>query len=779
MADNPFLVLRVRENTSTPALTPPPSAPISTQQMLAQLAENRATMLQYERESGNIKELYTETRRTIDYYESLKQENGRMLEAVRQSKVSQERFETAQKQMTTELARALTEANTAVQSEQEARQKLHSALLDVRRLTGTLSMLGGAPPSAHPPAPMVDNGGGASGGQDTNRVATYSPATPQRISTRPPPPKAPVARIDSVRHPVQTRPERAPEPPKKPSTQPEIKSFDLLANILSGSGAKAQVPMSTTPGGPPPPPPLPGQSGPPRPPPPMPGAQGGAQVSDTYSNTFDLKVPGDMTPINDLIKAAEKKLNSNGQKVSIQPPARQKDIGDVKAVKAEANKEMMTKQRMLNALKRGKVKEVANIYAKAIRSLVKVMYRASTTRDDEELNVSRVYHCVQQVKDAIGTHYVTEGFEPQKCDCDEAFAIVFSREKDIGQKWKMCDGKPNIGDEIVSEDLYHILKTGQIELTEQQTRDLKVFIRDGKKDVCVDLMSNDFIKVALDDTNSIQFFTPELREYNPSNQQLRSQQVQQDIKLDVLIQNTESLLQEAKNNQTQNTMTEYDDRDIDPNLTWPAQLYDAISIAYIKKKELTTLFLKNEEWIEAFLEKESTSNKSMCTEIFNKVEFEEKAIAVVEDDKIKFISEITKTGWYFNPDNFKLLRMIIVNLCSAMLKKIKLNESDQQQLTNDLARAIHFCFVKCCQGDKRGVGEVLHDLFVERGKTLKVLLNQYVLTEPLNFREPRAGVRELAGAFFTTLPGWTPEPQTRVAVSNHKPHRVSRMFICR
>jgi hypothetical protein len=79
MGDNPFLVLRVRENTSTPALTPPPSGQISTQQMLAQLAENRATMLQYESESGKIMELYTETRRAIDYYESLKQENGRML----------------------------------------------------------------------------------------------------------------------------------------------------------------------------------------------------------------------------------------------------------------------------------------------------------------------------------------------------------------------------------------------------------------------------------------------------------------------------------------------------------------------------------------------------------------------------------------------------------------------------------------------------------------------------------------------------------------------------
>ena len=41
--------------------------------------------------------------------------------------------------------------------------------------------------------------------------------------------------------------------------------------------------------------------------------------------------------------------------------------------------------------------------------------------------------------------------------------------------------------------------------------------------------------------------------------------VQQKITLDVLMTNTNLLLQEAQNNQTQNTMTEHDDPDIDPN----------------------------------------------------------------------------------------------------------------------------------------------------------------------------------------------------------------------
>jgi hypothetical protein len=639
-----------------------------------------------------------------------------------------------------------------------------------------LSMLGGPPPSAHPPASRVGPGAGASGGasgaQDTSGAAVApAPRAPPRISGIKPP-KTPEARNDSPRPPVLSRPERAPEPPKQPRTKPEITSFDVLARILSGSGAKAQGQISTAAGGPPlpPPPPPPASGGPAGPPPPMPGTpNNGARVSDTYSNIFDLRVPGDMTPIHDLINSAEKNRNPNLFKPTIQSQATQKAIVDVKA---ENNKEMRKKQRILNALKRGKVKEVANIYAKVIRSLVKVMYRASTTQDDGELNVSRVYDCVQQVKDAIGTHYVTEGAEPQKCDCDEAFAIVFSREKDTGRKWKMCDEQPKTGDEIVSEDLYDILRKGQIELTEQQTRDLKVFIQDGKRNVCVDLMSNDFIKVVIDDT-TISFFTPELREYKPSNQQLKSQQDQQDIKLDVLIQNTERLLQEAKNNQTQNTMTEYDDLDIDPNLTWPEELYNAISMAFNKKKELTTLFLRNKEWIDEFLGKHSTSNKSTRTEIFEKVKTEEKAIAIAGYDSTKFISDITKTGWYFNNNNFKVLRMIIVNLCSALLKKINISETNEQQLTNDLALALRFCWIKCCQGANKGVDKETHKLFLERGAKLTELLKTYELTEPLKLTEP------LAAGFFTTLPGWTPEPQTRVAVSNHKPHRVSRMFICR
>jgi hypothetical protein len=776
MAENPFLVLRVRENTSTPALTPPPSAQISTQQMLKQLAENRAAMLQYVSESGNIMNMYTETRRAIGYYQTLAQENDRMRRDITQSGARLERFETAQKQMTTELARALAEATTAVQLEQDAQQKLQSALLEVRKLTGNLSMLGGPHPSAHPPASRVGPGAGASGAQDTSGAAVAPP--PQRIPGRQPP-KTPEVRNNSQRPPAQPRQEKAPEPPKKPRTQPEIVDFNVLAGILEGSGVKAQGPISTAAGGPPPPPPPPSSGGPPGPPPPMPGTQGVALVSDTYSNKFDLKVPLDMAPINELINNADKKQNPNGLNVPIQSQSQKG--GDVD-IRAETTKAMKKKQRMLYAPKRGKIKQVANIYAKAIRSLVKVMYRASTTEDDGELNVSRVYDCVQQVRDTIGTHYVTEGVDPQKCDCDEVFTIVFSRENDTGRKWKMCAEQPKTGDEIVSDYLCNILKTGKSELTEQQTRDLQVSIKDGNRYVYVDLMSDDFIKVVNDDTGSISFFTPELREHMQSNQNLKSQQVSQQIILDDLIQNTERLLLEAKNHHTQNTMTEYEDPDIDPNLTWPVQLYDAISMAYNKKKELTTLFLKNEEWIETFLDKESTSNKSMCTEIFKKVELAQNAIATAGSDltvQTAFIKDIKTNGWYFNQDNFKVLRMIIVNLCSAMLQKIKLNEPDEQQLTNDLARAIRFCFVKCCQGDKKGVDEALHDLYIERGAKLKVLLDTYELTEPLNFREPRAAVRALAGAFFTTLPGWTPEPQTRVAVSNHKPHRFSRMFICR
>jgi hypothetical protein len=106
--------------------------------------------------------------------------------------------------------------------------------------------------------------------------------------------------------------------------------------------------------------------------------------------------------------------------------------------------------------------------------------------------------CVQQVKEAIGTHYVTGGADPEKCDCDEVFAIVFSREKDIGQKWKRCAEQPKTGDEIFSDYLCNILKTGRNELTEQETRDLKVFIHSGKGHVSVDLKSSDFIKVVND-----------------------------------------------------------------------------------------------------------------------------------------------------------------------------------------------------------------------------------------------------------------------------------------
>ena len=117
------------------------------------------------------------------------------------------------------------------------------------------------------------------------------------------------------------------------------------------------------------------------------------------------------------------------------------------------------------------------------------------------------------------------------------------------------------------------------------------------------------------------------------------QQVSQTIILDVLIENTKSLLQEAQDE----------------------ELYDAISIAFKKKKELTTLFLKNQEWIDEFLEKGSTSNKSTCAEIFEKVELEEKAIAIARFESTTFINEITKNGWYFNKDNFKVLQMMIVN----------------------------------------------------------------------------------------------------------------------
>jgi hypothetical protein len=114
----------------------------------------------------------------------------------------------------------------------------------------------------------------------------------------------------------------------------------------------------------------------------------------------------------------------------------------------------------------------------------------------------------------------------------------------------------------------------------------------------------------------------------------------------------------------------------------------------------------------------------------------------------------------FYKENFKVLRMIIVNLCSALLKKININETNEQQLTNDLALALRFFWIKCCQGVNRGVDEETHKLFLERGAKLTELMisKHYELTEPLKLTEP------LAAGFFTTLPGWTPEPQTRVAV---------------
>jgi hypothetical protein len=202
-----------------------------------------------------------------------------------------------------------------------------------------------------------------------------------------------------------------------------------------------------------------------------------------------------MTPIHKLINTADRNLNKKGPKTARQNESKQKANFDPKA---ENLKAMMTKQKILNAPKQGKFRELANIYAKAIRSLVKVMYRASATQDAGALNVSRVYDFVQQVKEAIGTNYVTGGVDPEKCDCDEVFAIVFSREKDIGQKWKRCAEQPKTGDEIFSDYLCNILKTGRNELTEQETRDLKVFIHSGKGHVSVDLKSSDFIKVVND-----------------------------------------------------------------------------------------------------------------------------------------------------------------------------------------------------------------------------------------------------------------------------------------
>jgi hypothetical protein len=113
MADNPFLVVRVHENTSTPPHTGSWSGQISTQQMLEQITENKDTMLKYERESRKIMEVYTETRRAISYYQTLTQDNERMRRDITQSVARLERFETVQKQMTTELERSLTDANTA------------------------------------------------------------------------------------------------------------------------------------------------------------------------------------------------------------------------------------------------------------------------------------------------------------------------------------------------------------------------------------------------------------------------------------------------------------------------------------------------------------------------------------------------------------------------------------------------------------------------------------------------------------------------------------------
>ena len=149
------------------------------------------------------------------------------------------------------------------------------------------------------------------------------------------------------------------------------------------------------------------------------GSSGSAKGSDAGAE--------DMTPIHKLINTADRNLNKKGPKTARQNESKQKANFDPKA---ENLKAMMTKQKILNAPKQGKFRELANIYAKAIRSLVKVMYRASATQDAGALNVSRVYDFVQQVKEAIGTNYVTGGVDPEKCDCDEVFKIAFSREKD-------------------------------------------------------------------------------------------------------------------------------------------------------------------------------------------------------------------------------------------------------------------------------------------------------------------------------------------------------------
>lgn len=739
--------------------------------MLRQLQANADAMRRYESESHRIMTMYQEIPVVIDALDKSKAENERLRQAL---------ADKAQDVITTEAG-------------DKIKIELKNALLQVRKLTAINTMLTRPEASVNASAPSVDTGGRADGlgvgdtdqrlpenkmahtqshghhkhlsahrAVDTPTIRPFAPSRQPASSA-----KKPTAPTPDEKSPLQIR---APPPQQEPQIDNE--NFAALTVILQDLDMNARVPRAK-PSGPPLPPPPPGQL--PMPPPPMPGDL--TNGHDTYKNESEMKVPRDMKFIYEAIITAEKKIAPQ-----IKPNYQSKPKEGLNN-REEQRKEIVALNRGKNTRKQRKMKVVANIYANAIRSLVKVMYRASTAPDNGENNVLKVYDCIKQFQNVIAMHNVGVDDVTEMCDYDEVLNLVFSKEKDIGRHWHTCTANQATGDEIFSDALCEILKTGRLELNDQEIQALKITIRVRNKYEDVDLMSSDFIKYESGDPKTSRLFMPTLSQSTASNQKLKRLQIDNDIQLESLIQETNEKLQQAQNNQAQNTMNVYDDSDIDPGLTWPGDLYDAISIAFKMKVEINTLLLTNQRWIDTFLNSDITSNSSMRTEIYNQAKKEETMIqSVLPADQNSFIKDIETKGYHFDKNNFLVPRIMMHGLCSALLNKIKVEVTDQIQLTYDLACVIRFCWTKCCQsqGDTKGVNSKTHNRYMELSRKLQELLPVYGLEKPLRDNSSSfAGSRATSSAFSATLPGWTPEPRAHVAVSNHKPHRVSRMFICR
>ena len=86
-------------------------------------------------------------------------------------------------------------------------------------------------------------------------------------------------------------------------------------------------------------------------------------------------------------------------------------------------------------------------------------------------------------------------------------------------------------------------------------------------------------------------------------------------------------------------------------MTWPEDLYEALSIAFDKKKEFIILLAKIKHGSINSCKKTSRQIRGRA-EIFEQVERAEKAVAIAGDDQTKFMNGIKQQGWYVNKDNF-------------------------------------------------------------------------------------------------------------------------------